>query len=180
MVNRFPTANHVRISAIPSTPPSAATVADGESGDYSPGQAANFAQAKLWDGVVPCIYCSLSTWDRYKQSIIDLGIHVSAVDWWIAAYPGNGPHVYPGSVGHQFVDRGTYDESVFLDGWQPGRPIHPTSKELEDVTSYVNGTQEHNFWTNPTTGVCTHRWKDNAVTDPNSPAFGWHKEYLPA
>jgi hypothetical protein len=64
-------------------------------------------------------------WNSHKQACIDIGIDPSQVDWLVAAYPGDppyaGPVIYPGSIGHQWIDRGSYDESVVLDGWQPGR-----------------------------------------------------------
>jgi hypothetical protein len=123
MVEKYPSSIHVPISALPITDPTQAVVADGERGDYSPPQAAVFAKSKLAELVVPCLYCSYSDWPSYRQATIDLGLPQALIDWWIAAYPGNGPVLYPGSIGHQYADRGSYDESVFLDGWQPGKSI---------------------------------------------------------
>jgi hypothetical protein len=148
MAARFPLAVPVSITAIPGSAPSdGAQVCDCEDGDYTPPQAALWAQRRIAQGLIPCIYCSLASWGAAQQACIDLGLNLTYVDWWIAAYPGNGPALYPGSVGHQFVDRGTYDESVFLDGWVPGRPIAappvvvvPEEEDMPLYTTRSNGT----------------------------------------
>jgi hypothetical protein len=129
MAQRFPKAVPVSITAIPGSAPGLdAQVCDCESGDYTPQQAALWAEARTARGVTPVIYCSLSEWPN-----VQMAVTVKA-EWWIAAYPGNGPYLYPGSIGHQWIDRGSYDESVFLDGWVPGKPLaQPLPPETEDM-----------------------------------------------
>lgn len=126
MVARFPNANHVSITAIPGSPQaSSAQVCDCEDGDYTASQAAAWAAGRLAMRVVPTIYCSASNWGNVQLACVALGVSVSSVDWWIAAYPGPGPVLYGGSVAHQYADCGTYDESIVLDGWVPGRSTDP-------------------------------------------------------
>lgn len=121
---KYPTAVPVAISAIPgSTAAPTAQGWDGEAGDYSPPEAAHFSAGKLVLGLVPFGYCSWSNWHDYQMAHVAIGIDPTRVDWGIAAYPGIGPVLYAGSVFHQFVDHGPYDESVVADGWLPGRPV---------------------------------------------------------
>jgi hypothetical protein len=142
MVARFPNAIPVSITAIPGSAASAdAQMCDGESGDYTPQQAALWGQIRVGMGFVPGQYCSLSNWPAYLSAYQALKIF--DVDWWIAAYPGNGPALYEGSIGHQFVDHGSYDESVFQNGWKPGRQIAQPVTEEEEMPIYTtrsNGT----------------------------------------
>lgn len=126
MKAKYPTAVPVAISAIPGASGEAlAQGCDGEKGDYSPAQAARFAQVKLATGVVPFTYCSLAAWPDYQHACTAAGVSPVLVDWIVAAYPGNGANLYTGAVGHQWIDHGTYDESVILQGWVPGRAIAP-------------------------------------------------------
>jgi hypothetical protein len=137
---RFPNAIPVSISAIPGAlNETDAMGCDGEKGDYDPPQAADFSRRKLAQGVVPFEYCSLSDWGAYQQALIDIRIDPSHVDWLIAAYPGNGPNLYPGSIGHQYVDRGTYDESVIVEGWVPGRPVFVPATQEELIMGLPTG-----------------------------------------
>lgn len=128
MVARFPGAIHVSITAISLSAASAsAQVCDCETGDYTPAMAASWAKARIAAGFVPTIYCSYGSQGENWATVIDAcrNVGVTTVDWWIAAYPGNGAALYAGSVAHQWIDHGTYDESVVADGWQPGRRIAP-------------------------------------------------------
>lgn len=126
MVKKYPTARQVQISAIPgSATAMSAQGCDGEQGDYSPAQAAQFAKVKLAARVVPFIYCSAATWSAYTNACTATGVPAFLVDWGIAAYPGIGAVLYSGSVFHQWIDYGPYDESVVLDGWVPGRSFIP-------------------------------------------------------
>ena len=129
MRDRFPSATSVSITVFGSQ---AAQVADCESGDLTVAQAAAWAEAKVASGVVPTIYCSFATWGAAKSAVGNI-----PVDWWIAAYPGIGAVVYPGSVAHQWVDRGPYDESVVVDGWVPGRSITPNITTFTDPDTEI-------------------------------------------
>ena len=127
MCLRYPTAVPVSITAIPGSPASAtADVCDCESGDYLNGQAATWAKARFVAGFVPCLYTSESNWPALRSAVGQAGVDPDLVDWWIAGYPGSvGAELYPGSVAHQWIDRGSYDESVVVAGWVPGRSLHP-------------------------------------------------------
>jgi hypothetical protein len=128
MAARYPGAVPVAISAVPGQPDSpAAHGCDGEKSDYDPTTAAQFARKKLTSGIVPFIYCSFSAWHDYQLGCTAAGVAPSSVDWLIAAYPGIGPQPYPGSIGHQWADMGTYDVSAIVPGWVPGRPVSSAS-----------------------------------------------------
>ncbi len=121
MHNRYPSAIPASITVQGSL---GAQIADVENGDLSPRGGALWAYDKLWTGVVPCLYCSESSWPAVRAACIAADVIPSAVDWWIAGYPGSvGWALYPGSIGHQVNDYGSYDYSIILDGWIPGRPV---------------------------------------------------------
>ncbi len=122
---RFPKAVPVTITAIPGSPESAtAQVCDVENGDYTAAQGGTWAKARFVAGFVPCLYTSESNWPALKSAVGQAGVDPDLVDWWIAGYPGSvgAGNLYPGSVAHQWIDRGSYDESVVVAGWVPGRP----------------------------------------------------------
>ena len=161
LVAKYPTATPVAISTIPGD--SAERLAqgcDGEAGDYLPPQAAHFAATKLVLGVVPFIYCSWSAWHDYQAACSAVGVDPNEVDWGIAAYPGIGAVPYPGSVFHQWVDWGTYDQSAVVDGWVPGRLTHPAPTEdpvmgVSQPVTFKPG-QTDVFQVNY--GVVWHKW----------------------
>lgn len=180
---KYPRAIAVSITAIPlSSVAASCHVCDCEKGDYTPDMAASWAKARKAAGFVPAIYCSLSAWPDVVAACN--AVDVTAVDWWIAAYPGNGAALYAGTVAHQFVDHGPYDESVVAAGWQPGRPTAPPAPpptpkpptEDEVITSYVFGTQQHVVYCPANAaGPLTHWYYDSARAD-----LGWRKEVIPA
>lgn len=172
MAAKYPRAIPVALSAIPgSTTAPTAQGWDGEAGDYSPAQAAHFSAAKLVLGVVPFGYCSWAAWHEYQQAHVDIGVNPNEVDWGLAAYPGIGPVVYPGSVFHQFIDHGPYDESVVVDGWIPGRPVlSPTPSEVAmSVSRAVNFKNGQTDVFQVSFGTLWHKWLT---------AAGWHNEAL--
>jgi len=169
---KYPTAIPVAISAIPDSPTSAAAQGwDGESGDYSPDQAAHFSASKLVLGVVPFGYCSWSDWHDYQLAHAAIGIDPARIDWGIAAYPGIGPVLYPGSVYHQFIDHGSYDESVVAEGWNPGRPLvtNTPSEVSMSVSPAVTFNPGRTDVFQVSFGMLWHKWLDSS---------GWHNEVL--
>ena len=116
---RFPNAIKVRIAVFAST--NAGTVLDVERGDATPAQAVGWVQRRRAAGVDPTVYCGYSTNGYSWALVIDAfkSAGVPEPHWWIAAYPGIGPVLYPGSVAHQYADPGPYDLSVVADYW-PG------------------------------------------------------------
>jgi hypothetical protein len=125
-------------------------VLDVEYGDATPAQAPDWVERRRAAGHGgPIVYCSESSWADVQKSFSDMG--VAQPGYWIAAYPGVGAALYPGSVGHQYVDHGEYDESVFVD-YLPGidpQPIHvpevpvrmniPCSAPIADVLECPSG-----------------------------------------
>lgn len=138
----------VRIAGHPNT--NDGHVLDVEKGDAEPQDAPGWVKMRRNAGMHPSVYCSLAVWDDVKYQFSVQG--VALPEWWIAAYPGNGPNLYDGSVAHQYQDVGPYDISVVADYW-PGvdeqpvpAPIQPTE---DDVLSIV--------WT----GIAYHVWVNN-------------------
>lgn len=123
----FPHATHIRISAIPgSSTALTADVADCETGDYTPAQAAAWAVAKRKAGCFrPTIYCNLSTAPAVRAATGSLVLGVD-YDMWLADYTGR-PFEYTFSDGRkavltQFSDAGGfYDESAVYDSGWPHR-----------------------------------------------------------
>jgi hypothetical protein len=74
----------------------------------------------------PLVYFSQSRWQTVHQAFVNQG--VPEPGYICAAYPGTGPVIPPGYVGHQYEDAGTYDISVVVD-YLPGidpTPVPPT------------------------------------------------------
>lgn len=135
--DRFPNAVQVRIAVHPGTDDG--QVLDVERGDATPAQAPAWVVARRAVGVDPSVYCSLAVWDEVKAAFAGAG--VVEPHYWIAAYPGNGPNLYPGSVAHQYRDTGpngeNVDMSVVADFW-PG-----VDTEENDLTDDEHTMLEH-------------------------------------
>ena len=112
---RFPGATVLGISVLAAN---VGDVLDVELGDATPAQAPGWVAARRAAGHGgPIVYCSLAIWPEVQAAFRSAGILEPG--YWIAAYPGNGAQLYPGSVGHQYQDVGPYDLSVFVD-YLPG------------------------------------------------------------
>jgi hypothetical protein len=111
----FPFAVKVRIAVFSST--NDGHVLDVEPGCSTPGSAPGWVQRRRAAGVDPTVYCNTATWPTVRAAFAAAGVREP--HWWIAAYPGNGPNLYPGSVAHQYADPGPVDISVVADYW-PG------------------------------------------------------------
>jgi hypothetical protein len=117
-VQRFGSDRVVPIAVFSST--NNGIVGDCETGDMTPQTAVSWVVMRRKAGVDPTIYCSLSAWPTVQAAFNAAG--VAQPHWWIAAYPGNGANLYPGSIAHQYSDTGgggAYDVSVVADYW-PG------------------------------------------------------------
>ncbi len=176
LVARYPRAVPVAISAIPGgAHEGSAQGCDGESGDYSPAEAAHFAAVKLVLGTVPFLYCSWSAWHDYQVACTAIGVDPNEVDWGIAAYPGIGAVPYPGSAFHQWIDWGPYDQSAVVAGWIPGRLLVPKPAAQPPEASAMPVSQAVNFKPGQTDvfqvsfGQLWHKWLQ---------ADGWHNECL--
>ena len=116
---RFPNATHVPIAVFPST--NAGVVLDVETGDATPAQAPGWVKMRRAAGVDPTVYCNTGVWPAVRAAFA--AARIVEPHYWVAAYPGNGPNLYPGSVAHQYADPvtsgGNFDLSVVADIW-PG------------------------------------------------------------
>lgn len=114
---------------------------DVENWDATPQQAPPWVLMRRASGVSnPWVYCSQAVWAQVQQEFVSQ--NVSPPLWWIAAYPGPGPVLYPGSIAHQWIDRGPYDESVVAD-FIPGVDPVPTATGDEMIASTPSG---NGYW----------------------------------
>jgi len=126
---RFPNAVKVKIAVFPST--NTGHVLDCEQGDATPEQCPPWVARRRSAGADPTVYCSLAAWPLVRAAFHNAG--VAEPHYWIAAYPGNGPNLYPGAVAHQYADPGPVDISVVADYWPgvdpaPANPGKPPAK----------------------------------------------------
>lgn len=123
---RFPHAVKVELAVFAST--NAGHALDVEAGDATPAQAAGWLTMRRRAGVDPSVYCSLSLWPAVRAALA--ASHTAEPHWWIAAHPGIGPDLYPGTVAHQYADvNNLYDLSVVSDYW-PGVDPLPLPSEV--------------------------------------------------
>jgi hypothetical protein len=119
---KFPLAKHLAIAVNPAD--NAADVLDVEKGDATPSDAPGWVVRRRRSGhKFPTVYCAEGNWEAVKAAFAEA--HVPEPFYIIAAYPGDGATVPEGAVGHQFVDHGGYDESVFLASYPPLENGHP-------------------------------------------------------
>ena len=176
-------ANAAQIKAIfPNVPVLAVTVfasdnegdcLDVESGDATPSQAPGWVLNRRHAGHGwPTVYCSEAIEQAVRDEFAATGV---SMPWlWLAAYPGEEAVVpnRPNVIGHQWIDRGPYDESVMLDTYPLFGPP-PTPKES---TVALSETVESNGQTHlcQVSTAWYHKWWD--------PTAGWNSEVfnLPA
>ena len=108
---RFPNAVKVRIAVFSST--NDGHVLDIEPGCSTPASAPGWVQRRRAAGVDPSVYCNTSTWPTVRAAFA--AAHIAEPHYWIAAYPGIGAALYPGSIAHQYADPGPVDISVVAD-----------------------------------------------------------------
>ena len=111
--------------------------------------------------------------------------NVSEPDWWIAGYPGSvGPNLlYAGAVGHQFVDLGTYDMSVFVD-YLPGIDPMPVPDIFKETEMLARNTAGRGYWAArpqgnvyayggaPFLGPAQHFLTEWGIGTPDNPVVG--------
>jgi len=120
---RFPHSVKARIAVFSST--ADGHILDVEAGCSTPGNAPGWVVRRRAAGIDPTVYCSLSAWPTVRAAFATA--HVAEPHWWVAAYPGNGAQLYPGSIAHQYANPGPVDISVVADYW-PGvdpKPVAP-------------------------------------------------------
>lgn len=129
------------------------------------------------------VYCNTSTWPQVRGEFHAQG--VPEPDYDIAAYPGIGPNLYPGSVAHQYADPGPVDLQVVapfwraIDGGAPPQPPVPVSRpaaggkmvaiDLNGVVHMVGVGTDGNLY---------HQW--NVDLNKPDPPPGWENLGMPA
>jgi hypothetical protein len=127
---------HISVQAVP-----AGDTLDVETGDATPAQAPGWVAERRSHGVAnPWVYCSLAVWAAVIGEFRTQNI--PEPEYWIAAYPGNGAQLYPGSVAHQYQDAGPYDISVVA--YTPPNPS-PNPPEDEEMPYYVTNSAGTGF-----------------------------------
>jgi hypothetical protein len=125
---RFPHAVKARIAVFSST--NDGHVLDVEAGCSTPANAPGWVVRRRRAGVDPTVYCSLSQWPVVRAAFA--AAKVAEPHWWVAAYPGNGANLYPGSIAHQYANPGPVDISIVADYW-PGVDTTPTPPPEDDM-----------------------------------------------
>lgn len=127
---RFPGKRVVRVTTNPAH--NEGDVLDVEKGDATPAELPGWLSRRRALGAWPSAYCDLSTWPACQEAVARAGLEPPP--WWVAAAPGNGANLYPGTVAHQYATRsspaGSYDVSVVADYW-PG--VDPAPLTLEEL-----------------------------------------------
>jgi len=128
---RFPHSVKARIAVFSST--NDGHILDVEAGCSTPANAPGWVVRRRRAGVDPTVYCSLSAWPSVQAAFA--AARVDPPHWWIAAYPGNGPKLYPGSIAHQYPNPGPVDISVVADYW-PGVDPKPVAAKAAPTATY--------------------------------------------
>ena len=187
---RFPHATVIGIS-INATP--VGDCLDVERFDAQPFQAPEWVRARRAAGHQgPLVYCSESTWPQVVQAFEDA--QIPQPGYWIAGYPGSvgAGQLYVGAEGHQFIDHGPYDESVFVDylvGIDP-MPVPDGSDQSHPTTTYqekqmlARNTAGHGYWAvrpdgstyaydgAPYLGPAPHYRQEWGIGTPTNPIVG--------
>lgn len=165
---RFPNARVIRVTTNPAD--NEGDVLDVENGDATPADIPGWVARRRGSGAWPSIYCALGTWSACRTAVARARLAVPP--WWVAAYPGCGPALYPTSVAHQYASYAGfgYDVSVVADYW-PGidpPPIPP--RPPEDPMSLAMTTAPDGTVTIAATGAGTRaghllafQWKPGEV-----------------
>ena len=149
---RFPSATVIGIS-VNSAP--IGDCLDVEQYDAQPNQAVQWVQQRRAAGHGgPLVYCSESTWPEVAIQFDNA--RVAQPGYWIAGYPGSvgTGQLYVGAEGHQFIDHGSWDESVFVD-FLPGidpAPVPDLPPNVPVTTTYkenqmlARNTAGNGYW----------------------------------
>lgn len=112
---RFGDRPQVRIATSPGT--NDGNCLDVERYDASPADVPGWATRRRAVGVDPSVYCAVDTVAAVRAACADAGVAMPHL--WVAAWPGIGGQLYPGTVAHQYASYDGYDASVVADDW-PG------------------------------------------------------------
>jgi hypothetical protein len=135
---RFPGAQIVTITVtgIPGK-----RVADCETGDLTPTQAAGWAHNEILSGRRPTIYCNLAAYHPVNVALAAYGLTFGVqVDWWGADYT-DFSFLLVGSVATQWISLAGYDISTTNGIWPAARPT-PTPTPPPVVRSYPEDSMQ--------------------------------------
>ena len=114
LVKMHPTAKHVSVSVTASA--NVGDVLDVENGDAMPNEAPGWVAKRRAAGAHwVAVYTNDSTWPTVKAAFA--AAKVPEPYWFIAAYPGVGPTLESGTIGHQYENTPGYDVSVVDSTW---------------------------------------------------------------
>lgn len=122
---------------------------DVETGDATPAQAPGWVVRRRAAGHQgPLVYFAESFRSQVIGEFIKQGVRLPGL--FSAAYPGIGPVIPPGDVGHQWIDRGAYDESVvvdFLPGIDPvPTPPSPSPSSTQESNMLASTPSGNGYW----------------------------------
>lgn len=135
---RFSHAIKVRIATLASV--NDGDVLDVENTDATPEQAPGWVAMRrsATGSRQKTVYMSESAWDAVREAFMVQ--RIPEPEYWVAAYPGPGAVLYPGSVAHQYANSqtsgGDYDLSVVADHW-PG--VDPEKETEMLILNVANG-----------------------------------------
>lgn len=151
-------------------------VLDVESGDASSQQAPAWVVMRRSSGAVPSVYCSESNWPAVQAAFVQA--NVAQPSYWIAAYPGPGPVLYPGSVAHQYVDAGDYDASVVADYWPGVDAVPPISQNPGGINMQCEDPDTGGTWVlHPSDGSIWAYPVEGSATPPYLGGFNIHPDW---
>lgn len=114
---------------------------DVEKGDATPGDAPGWVVRRRQAGHGgPLVYFSEAILNDVIAAFT--AAKVPLPGFWVAAYPGEGNIIPPYAIGHQWIDRGGYDESVMAD-YLPGidpLPLTPSKEDMMNAVVLADGT----------------------------------------
>lgn len=123
VVAKFPGKVHIPITVFGAPN---VKVADCETGDLTPAQAAAWAKKEIAASRRPTIYCNTSTHPAVVAELLGVGLaFVTDVDWWEAAYDGKAI-LSAGSIAKQYQSTTDLDTSVVDPSWLGVAPTPPT------------------------------------------------------
>lgn len=147
---------------------------DVETGDATADEAPGWVASMRAQGHPdPGVYCSLALWPAVQQAFV--AQNVPEPPYIIAAYPGPGPVMIQGAIGHQWIDHGPYDESVVAD-YIPGvdpAPVPTIGEQMPVSPPIPFGGIQHVFQTSSDTlwwkRFINGTWVNKAITGPTEP-----------
>lgn len=163
---RFPGKPLVTIATSAAT--NAGIVLDVEQGDATPAQAPGWVTLRRHIYVQPAVYCSYSAWTACRAAFATQG--VAEPLWWLAAYPGIGAQLYPGTVAHQYASNPRYDTSVVADYWPGVDPLPRPPLQTQETDMIASTATGEGYVVVRPTGAVFAYGKANYHGGANSPA----------